>query len=429
MGPLTFRDAAHLVRRTALGVEWAAVQRLVGLPRAEAVERVLHPPVVGLPAPPSLTPWFRLEPMRLHNVMGRNSAWSIAQREGKLLQAWWLGHILSTPAPFVERMTLFWHNHFTSSLQKTLQPSLLYQQNLLLRRHALGNFAELLHAIARDPAMLVYLDGYQNTKSSPNENFARELLELFTIGRGEYREADVRVAAKAFTGWGVDLQTGKFVIRADQHEDAEGIFLGRSGTFNGDAILAVLLAHPRTAERLVEKFWLHFISNRPDSALVRQWAQQWRTDGYDIKGLLRTLLNSEAFWAEQHRGTLVKSPLEIVVGTVRMLPYSRESLQEMLNLCRLLGQELFDPPNVKGWQGGEHWITTQTLLIRTAYLAKLSRGSLDETRTKASALPDAPSTQLVEWLLPVSPLKPLPTTPGVRRLVRALMLDPAFQVA
>jgi uncharacterized protein (DUF1800 family) len=429
MGLLAFKDAVHLVSRTGLGAEWAVVKQLEGRTQQQAVAWVVHSAASALKPVPLMTPWLKLEPMRLNDMKSRNSAWSISQREGKLLQAWWMEQMLTTRTPFIERMTLFWHNHFTSSIQKTLQPSLLYQQNLLLRRHAVGNFAELLRGMARDPAMLVYLDGYQNTKEQLNENFARELLELFTIGRGHYRESDVKAAAKAFTGWGVDNDTGKFIIRTDQHLSGQSTFLGKTGDFSGDDILDILLAHPRTAERLVDKIWLTFVSNRPDPAVTKVWAQQLRGSGYDIQKLLETVFNSEPFWALPNRGTVVKSPVELVIGTVRMLPYPRESTEEMLNFCRLLGQELFDPPNVKGWTGGDYWISTQTLLVRNAYLAKLSRGNLDEGVASPLKLPNVPDAQLIEWLLPVKPLKPLPVTPGARRLVRALLLDPAFQVS
>ncbi|WMP17401.1 DUF1800 domain-containing protein [Thiothrix lacustris] len=429
MGLLAFKDAVHLVSRTGLGAEWDMIKQLEGRSQEDAVNWVLHSAASGLRPTPRMTPWLKLEPMRLNDMKTRNSAWSISQREGKLLQAWWVEQMLATHTPFIERMTLFWHNHFTSSIQKTLQPSLLYQQNLLLRRHATGNFAELLRAMARDPAMLVYLDGYQNTKSQPNENFARELLELFTIGRGQYRESDVKAAAKAFTGWGVDNNTGKFIIRPEEHASDSVTFLGKTGSFTGDDIIKILLEHPRTAERLTEKFWLEFVSNRPDPALVSVWAQQLRKSNYDIQSLMHTLLASEPFWAAQNRGTLVKSPVELVIGTLRTLPYPRESTQELLNLCRLLGQELFDPPNVKGWSGGEHWISTQTLLVRNAYLSKLSRGDLNDKSAAGVKLPNASEEQLMEWLLPVKPLQPLPTTPGARRLVRSLLLDPAFQVS
>lgn len=429
MGVLAFRDAAHLISRTGLGAEWDSIKQLEGRERQNAVERVLLTPAAPLKPAPAMTPWFKLEPMRLNDMKSRNSAWSIAQNEGKRLQAWWVEQMLTTKTPFVERMTLFWHNHFTSSIQKTLQPSLLYQQNLLLRKHALGNFGDLLHAIARDPAMLVYLDCYQNTKDQPNENFARELLELFTVGRGQYRQSDVKAAAKAFTGWGVDNNTGKFMMRTAHHDGGGSAFLGKTGSFSGDDIINILLAHPRTAERITEKFWLAFVSNQPKPAVVSTWAQQFRQSGYDIKTLMRAVLNSDDFWAEQNRGTLVKSPVELVIGTVRMIPYPRESTPEMLNLCRLLGQELFDPPNVKGWVGGDNWINTQTLLVRNAYLAKLSRGNLNENVATNLKLPAAPDEQLVDWMLPVKPLKPLPTIPGARRLVRSLLLDPAFQVS
>ena len=429
MGLLVFKDAVHLVSRTGLGAEWDAIKQLEGRSREDAINLVLHSAASGLQPAPRMTPWLKLEPMRLNDMKTRNSAWSISQREGKLLQAWWVKQMLATRTPFIESMTLFWHNHFTSSIQKTLQPSLLYQQNLLLRRHAGGNFAELLRAMARDPAMLVYLDGYQNTKDQPNENFARELLELFTIGRGQYRESDVKAAAKAFTGWGVDNNTGKFIIRPEEHASGQVTFLGKTGSFTGDDIIKILLAHPRTAERLTEKFWLEFVSNRPDPALVSVWAQQLRKSNYDIQSLMHTLLASEPFWAAQNRGTLVKSPVELVIGTLRTLPYPRESTEDLLNLCRLLGQELFDPPNVKGWVGGEHWINTQTLLVRNAYLSKLSRGDLNDKSAAGVKLPNASEEQLVEWLLPVKPLQPLPTTPGARRLVRSLLLDPAFQVS
>ena len=429
MAFMTLGEARHLVSRTGLGAEWTAIKQLEGRSRQEAIDSILNQPPTGLLRPPALTPWFRLEPMRLADLQNRNTAWTIAQGEGKRLQAWWIEQMLLTKTPFIERMTLFWHNHFMSSIQKTLQPSLLYKQNLLLRKYALGSFDTLLHSIARDPAMLVYLDGYQNVKAQPNENFARELLELFTVGRGHYTQADVKAAAQAFTGWGVDAQ-GNFVTQSENHSAETVTFLGKTGRFNGDDIIKILLEHPRTAERLTEKFWKTFVSsNQPNPAIIKAWAAELRQSNYNIKRLMRTILNSDAFWAPQYRGTLVKSPVELVIGTVRTLPYPRESTEEMLNLCRLLGQELFDAPNVKGWEGGENWINTQTLLVRTSYLAKLTRGSLNEQSSGSNAgFPNATEAEIIDWLLPVKPLKPLPTTPGTRRLVHALLLDPAFQV-
>lgn len=430
MNLLTFSEARHLVSRTGLGVEWDSVKKLEGLSREKAVEFVLNPAPTEVRSAPAFTPWHKLEPMRDDSAQGRKDAWAIAQNEGKRLQGWWIEQMLATESPFIERMTLFWSGLFTSSIQKTLQPSLLHKQNLMLRQNALGNFRQMLRSVARDPAMLVYLDGYENVKGRPNENFARELLELFTVGSTEYGQADVKAIAKVFTGWGVDPETGEFKFRADLHDGSPVTVLGRTGAFNGDQVIDLLLDNPKTAERIVERVWRHFVNqSRPDPSVVQAWASQFRRANYDIKALLRTVFNSTQFWEVANRGTLVKSPIELLVGTVRMANYPRESIEEMVNLCRLMGQQLFDPPNVKGWLGGENWISTQTLLVRASYLAKVSRGNLNRRVDTGLHLPAQNPQQMIEWMVALRPINPLPSIPGSRRLANALMLDPAFQVA
>lgn len=429
MNELTFSEARHLVARTGLGAEWGSVRKLEGMTRQKAVEYILNPAPSNPRPAPYMTPWNRLEPMRVKGSQTRKDAWVTAQQEGQRLQGWWIDQMLRTRTPFVERMTLFWHNYFTSSIQKTLQPSLLHKQNLMFRQHALGNFRQLLRSVARDPAMLVYLDGYKNVSGAPNENFARELLELFTIGHNQYTQNDVKAAARAFTGWGVHPRSGKFHVRMDQHDTSRKIFLRRAGNFNGDDIIEILLQHPRTAERIVEKFWKAFVSDaNPSRKTVVVWAKQFRASNYDIKALLRIVLTSNEFWSERYRGTLVKSPVDLLIGTIRTIPYPRETVPEMVNLCRLLGQKLFDPPSVKGWEGGEHWISTQTLLVRASYLAKISRGNLNSKVNTGLRLPAKDGQEMVDWLLAVKPLNPLPTVPGKRRLAHALLRDPAFQV-
>ncbi|HPE59185.1 MAG TPA: DUF1800 domain-containing protein [Thiolinea sp.] len=429
MNTLTFSEARHLVARTGLGAEWGSIKKLEGLPVRQAVEFVLSPQPSYTKPPPYMTPWRQMEPMR-GEAMQRKDAWVRAKKEGENLQAWWIDQLLTTRSPFTERMTLFWHNYFTSSLQKTQQPSLLYRQNLMLRQNALGNFRQLLRSVARDPAMLVYLDGYKNVKESPNENFARELLELFTLGIGNYTEQDVRAAARAFTGWGVNPDNGHFIFRANQHDSSRLIFLRRAGSFNGDDIIEILLQHPRTAERVVEKFWYEFVSDAgPNRRTVMSWANQFRKADYDIKSLLRIILNSPEFWSASNRGNLVKSPVDLLIGTVRMIPYPRLRNSEMVNLCRLLGQRLFDPPSVKGWEGGNDWISTQTLLVRAAYLAKISRGNLNARVDTGLRLPAREGQEMLDWLLAVPPVNPLPSVPGQRRLAHSLLRDPAFQVS
>jgi len=428
MGRLNFSDTRHLVARTALGQEWGGINSLVGKTREEAISILLKPGNIKTPPLPKLTPWAIIDRMSQKNGSGKQRARKMMKREGERLKRWWMLHLLHTSTPVNEHMTLFWHNHFTSSLEKVEQPKLMYLQNQLLRKHALGNFRVLLHQVARDPAMLIYLDGSKNVKGSPNENFARELLELFTLGRGRYSESDIKAAAIAFTGWGVDRNRGTFAYDPTKHDNKRVTFMGRSGSFTGDQIIDIILEKPRTAEYIAEKFWKEFVSDeRPDYRLIRNWGAVFRKSNYNIKALLTEVLTSNAFWADRYRGTLTKSPIDLLVGTLRTLPFPKLPDTELVHISQLLGQDLFDPPTVKGWAGGKAWIDTQTLLVRTSLLNKLTRHSMASAKVQ-SYLPRTNGAQVVDWLLPLEPALPLPTTPGKRRMVRALMLDPVFQL-
>jgi uncharacterized protein (DUF1800 family) len=229
--------------------------------------------------------------------------------------------MLATRSPLTERMTLFWHNHFVSSQQKVRYTRLMYEQNVLLRRHAVGNFGELLHAVSKDPAMVIYLDSASNRKGKPNENFAREVMELFTLGEGNYSEQDIKEAARAFTGWSVDPDSGEFMFRRPAHDDGVKTVLGRSGNFDGDAVLDILLAQPQTAEFIVSKLWREFVSPAPDAMEVKRIARMFRDNRYNIKVALRALLTADAFYAPQNRAVLIKSPVELIVGTLRQFRF------------------------------------------------------------------------------------------------------------
>jgi uncharacterized protein (DUF1800 family) len=289
------------------------------------------------------------------------------------LRAWWINEMLATPAPLVERMTLFWHNHFTSSQQKVRFAQLMYRQNALLRENALGNFATLLHAASKDPAMIIYLDSASNRRDKPNENFAREVMELFTLGEGNYSETDIREAARAFTGWSVDIDSGAFVYRRAVHDYGSKTILGKSGRFDGDEVLDILLTQTRTAEYIVEKMWREFVSPVPDRREVQRVARAFRDSGYEIKVALRELLLSQAFWADDNRAVLVKSPAEFVVGTLRQFDVPVPDATPFALVMAGLGQNLFAPPNVKGWAGGEAWINSATLLARKQFVERLFR--------------------------------------------------------
>jgi uncharacterized protein (DUF1800 family) len=292
---------------------------------------------------------------------------------GLELRAWWTAEMLTTPTPFTEKMTLFWHNHFATSQNKVRTASLMYRQNVLLRQYALGNFGPMLREISKDPAMLIYLDGTQNRKAMPNENFAREVMELFTLGEGSYSEQDIKEVARAFSGWGFDQDAGEFRFRRPQHDDGEKVIFGERGKFNGDDVITLLLKHEKTAEFIVGKLWLEFVSPKADPVEIARLAKTFRNANYEMKPLMRAMLLSNAFWAPNHRAVLVKSPVELVVGSLRQFRFDVEDPAPFAVVMRQLGQDLFGPPNVKGWAGGEAWLNTTTLLARKSFLNRLFR--------------------------------------------------------
>ncbi len=427
MQRLDFSDARHLVSRTALGQEWESISSLKGRSRSDAVNILLKNVPNKTPPLPDMTSWGNIMRMSNHSSKGKRDARMQMGRESIRLKQWWMNHLLTTKAPVHERMTIFWHNHFTSSFQKVQQPKIMYLQNQLLRDNALGNFAVMLRKISRDPAMLVYLDGSLNKKGKPNENFARELLELFTLGRGKYTEQDIKAAAIAFTGWGADREKGVFVYNPAENEGKNVKFLNQ-WVRTGDQVIDVLLKDRGTAEYIAEKFWHEFVSyHTPPSGVIRKWGNVFRNSNYQISTLLKEVLNSDEFWSKQHRGGLIKSPIDLLVGTLRALPYGRPPIKELVRTSQLLGQDLLDPPSVKGWPGGKQWIDTQTLLVRTSLLNKITRTTKHSASTQ-QRLPETSGETVIEWLLPRQPALKLPETPGKLRLVKALLTDPAYQL-
>ena len=431
MGQLSFEEARHLVARTGIGVEWETITRYQNLTRQQAIEHLLSNREMSLAKPPGMSPWSKMNSLRT-DMRRKKMVKRISRVEGKKLQQWWVKHLLDPRSPFLERMTLFWHNHFPSSIEKTAQASMLHRQNLNLRKNAFGNFGKMLHDISKDPAMLLYLDGYVSIKEEPNENFSRELLELFTLGIGHYTENDMREAARAFTGWGIDDQKGNFIVRAEAHDNGVKTFLGKRGNFKGEDIINILLQHPRTAETIAEKMWREFINiSQPDPRYTRQWAQTFRASHYDIPTLIKAVLNSEPFWNKANRGALIKSPIELTIGTLRSLPYSPAHI-DLAHSLNIMGQAVFAHPSVKGWAGGKTWISTQSLLRRNSMMTNLTKGNLNEHKNRggiANKMPDISDQQMREWLLAIPPLLAPPTTSGKQRLARAFVLDPAYQVS
>ena len=360
----------------------AAVDRLLAGVRTSAVT----------PAPAWIDERF-IAPRELRSMSeeARRAEIQKQVRMGLDLRGWWLREMVATPSPLTERMTLFWHNHFVSAQPKVRYSQLMYRQNVLLRRHAFGRFDELLHAVAKDPAMLIYLDSATNRRGSPNENFAREVMELFTLGEGNYSEGDIKQAARAFTGWSIDLDTGEYTFRRLLHDGGEKSVFGKTGNFDGDAVLDIILAQPAASEFIVRKLWREFVSPQPDEARVRKIAAQFRSGGWDIALPMRALLLQPEVITRDEDNALVKSPADLMVGFVRQSGGELTLPVAAAVALAGMGQNLFSPPNVRGWPGGEAWINTHTLLARKQFLERAlgaapgGKSSVDTTMADAMA--------------------------------------------
>lgn len=282
-------------------------------------------------------------------------------REGvRNLNMYWMHEMVNTAAQLREKMAFFWHGHFACR-----NLNVFYQQGLLgvIRRNALGNFGTLLKEVSRSAAMLNFLNNQQNRKDHPNENFAREVMELFTLGRGNYSENDVKEAARAFTGWGATIK-GEFQFRRLQHDFGTKSFLGKTGNFDGGDVLDILLQEKQTARFITQKVYKFFVNEKVDTEKVNWLAERFYKNNYDISKLMNDIFTSDWFYEEKNIGSLIKSPVELLVGIQRMLPMKLQQEEALMLLQRVLGQLLFYPPNVAGWPGGKSWIDSSSLMMR-----------------------------------------------------------------
>jgi uncharacterized protein (DUF1800 family) len=272
----------------------------------------------------------------------------------------WLSEMVNSKAQLREKMSLFWHGHFASR-----NLNVFYQQDLLhiIRNNALGNFRDLLHQVSKSAAMLNFLNAAQNRKGHPNENFAREVMELFTVGRGHYTENDIKEAARAFTGWGANLK-GEFVFRRFQHDYGSKTIFGKTGAYEGEDVLDMLLERKETARYITQKVYRFFVHENVDNEKIEWLSTRFYQNNYDISKLLEDIFSSNWFYDEKNRGTLIKSPVKLLAGMQRLLPMEFENEETLLRLQRILGQVLFYPPNVAGWPGGKVWIDSSTLMTR-----------------------------------------------------------------
>ncbi len=278
----------------------------------------------------------------------------------KNLNLTWLGEMINSEAQLREKISLFWHGHFACRVV-----NIYFQQQLLniVRENALGNFGDLLREVSKSPAMLSFLNNQQNKKQHPNENFAREVMELFTMGRGNYSETDIKEGARAFTGWGFNIK-GEFVEKPFFHDAGSKTFLGKKGNFNGDDIIDILLEQKQTAKFITQKIYKYFVNDKQDAQKVDWLADRFYQSNYDIKSLLNDIYTSDWFYNEKNIGNRIKSPVELLVGIRRLIPMQLKKPELQLLFERALGQILFYPPNVAGWPGGKSWIDSSALMLR-----------------------------------------------------------------
>ena len=416
------RLAAHLLRRAGFGGTQEEIARLASMPVHAAVDSL-----VSLPQADDLTPPNNLyslsaaiaqffpngrpkdvddtERRRIFEQIRMGERDSIVQ-----LQNWWLNRMLTTPAPLQEKMTLYFHGHFTSAaIEKGADPVMMFDQNQLFREYALGNLRDLTWQVSMDPAMLIYLDNATNVVQHPNENYARELMELFTLGVDHYTEDDVRQSARAWSGWIVDRRTGKAQFVPRRHDNGAKTFLGRNGNFSGQDIVSIIYQQPACATFWANSLLNFFVYNNPEPQLIGAVADLIRRNDYNLKPVMSTLLRSNVFFSLRAYRALVKSPVEFVVGTYKAFGLDQIGEQGQRALAQM-GQVLLHPPNVAGWPGGANWLTSQTMIARQNFVA---------------GLVNSPAMGDVQWIQSV----PMRASAAASELVQRILLGDASPAA
>ena len=353
------------------------------------------------------------------------------------LTSWWLERMARTRAPLQEKLTLFWHGHFTTSAGDVHDAIAIHTQNQLFRQLAAGNFARLLDGVARDPAMLRYLNNDANRKGHPNETWARELMELFTMGIGHYTETDIRESARAWTGWTLrDYRTFEdrrnFAFKPPLHDDGPKTFLGQPGALDGTDVIRIILANSATPKWIAGKLAKFFVSPAPDPDLVAAMAQQLAAGGYEIAPLLRSLFRSRAFYRPEVVHAQIKSPAEFVVGAVRHLGIADPDWPRLSQLAADAGQRLFFPPTVKGWDGGRTWINAATIFNRANLVGALLSGKFGAPDMTALSSLETMAAQLLQrplvparWPVLSDALK----STGREAAIHLMMSLPEYQVS
>ncbi len=423
----TIFEAAHLLNRAGFGGDPDAIKTFHALGRENAVETLISPkePFEAFPLPAwmseeqvladaktrfeqrreaqkakrELTPEAAAEKIREAVKMDQK----IDRQRALEAQGWWFRRMLASNAPLREKMTLFWHDHFATSVQKVKQPVLLVRQNELFRHQAFGSFKELTQSILMDPAMMLYLDTESSKKGHPNENFAREVMELFTLGEGNYTEQDIHEAARAFTGYQVERMTGKTTHNKRQWDETDKTVFGKSGPFTGSDVINLIFEKKEPARFMVRKIWEFFVYEKPSESAVEALAGSFQASGFTIAPLLRDIFLSKEFYSESAMRSQIKCPVQYLVGLLKQLEISNPPAGFPITAEQQLGQVLFMPPNVAGWDWGQAWINTNTLLTRYNLAGFLTKGagdgekSMTDEREKTPGMAPAPKNMGYGW--------------------------------
>jgi uncharacterized protein (DUF1800 family) len=348
------RTVAHLLRRAGFGATQDELKFFLNMGQAGAVSYLLN--------------YETIDDSEVDRQIA-NAKLDLTKVQDLII--WWVLRMYYTKRPLQEKMVFFWHDHFATAISKVKEEALMLDQNNLFRRFALGNFETFLLEVSKDPAMIIWLDNNTNIKGQPNENYARELMELFSMGVGNYTEDDVKESARAFTGFTIDRRSRDFFFNANQHDFGSKTFLGQTGPFNGDDIVHIIAGQQATARFITKKLFEFFVYAAPKQSTIDRLAQVYLSSNFSIKAVMQDILTSNEFYSEKAFNALVKSPVEFVVNTVRALkaqlnPIGRDTApaRDLIQPMSVQGQVLFNPPSVKGWDGGLDWINTSTLLNR-----------------------------------------------------------------
>jgi uncharacterized protein (DUF1800 family) len=350
----------HLLRRAGFGASRAELDRFVSMGLQATIDHLLD--------------YEKVDNSALDQRLAARTYDFTNPRD---VARWWTVRMVHTARPLEEKMTFFWHSILTSGASKVGRGPWMYLQNRLLRQHALASYDVMLKAVSKDPAMLIWLDGRVNRRGAPNENYARELMELFSMGPGNYTEQDVREAARACTGWNISVADEEAIFNRGQFDNTPKTFLGQTGNFNGDNIVDIILQQPAAHRFMGRLLFEFFVYDAPPLNTEIRLAQVFRESGYSIKALLRDIFSSAEFYSDRAYRAKAKSPAEFVVSTYRILGLDADRAN-LHDLATTMGQTLLDPPDVSGWPGGDAWFTSTTLLNRINFAHRIARAYRDQ---------------------------------------------------